>query len=281
MVGAVQLAGEDADLVFITSDAQLLRFRAAAVRPQGRAAGGMAGIRLSARAAVVWFGAVPDGRRAGGAMAGRSGGGDRGREQRRAARHRRRHRQGDPVPGVPGQGTGHRRGPLPPFPQGRGHAWCWPGPGRARPAAPPRRACRCTCRPRTAAGTAPGSGPASRLAALGGGWPALAAVAPAGYGRAQAGCAGPPGRRPRRTARSAGHGGPRRAGRRTATSGRAARPVRRDRTRRPEAPGRSSAARSVSWGVNVATNAAASSSAAAHRAARTGSPSARASRQAA
>jgi DNA gyrase subunit A len=30
------------------------------VRPQGRAAGGMAGIRLGARAAVVWFGAVPD-----------------------------------------------------------------------------------------------------------------------------------------------------------------------------------------------------------------------------
>ena len=39
VVGAVQLAGEDADLVFITSDAQLLRFRAAAVRPQGRAGG--------------------------------------------------------------------------------------------------------------------------------------------------------------------------------------------------------------------------------------------------
>ena len=58
VVGAVQLAGEDADLVFITSDAQLLRFRAAAVRPQGRAAGGMAGIRLSAGAAVTWFGAV-------------------------------------------------------------------------------------------------------------------------------------------------------------------------------------------------------------------------------
>ena len=50
VVGAAQLASEDADLVFITSDAQLLRFRAGAVRPQGRAAGGMAGIRLSARA---------------------------------------------------------------------------------------------------------------------------------------------------------------------------------------------------------------------------------------
>ena len=61
VVGAVQLDGEDADLVFITSDAQLLRFRASAVRPQGRSAGGMAGIRLSAGAAVVWFGALPDG----------------------------------------------------------------------------------------------------------------------------------------------------------------------------------------------------------------------------
>ena len=60
VVGAVQLASEDADLVFITSDAQLLRFAAGAVRPQGRAAGGMAGIRLAAGASVAWFGAVPD-----------------------------------------------------------------------------------------------------------------------------------------------------------------------------------------------------------------------------
>ncbi|HEY2130818.1 MAG TPA: DNA topoisomerase IV subunit A [Streptosporangiaceae bacterium] len=60
VVRAVQLATEDADLVFITSDAQLLRFRAAAVRPQGRAAGGMAGIKLSPGARVIWFGAVSD-----------------------------------------------------------------------------------------------------------------------------------------------------------------------------------------------------------------------------
>ena len=58
VVGAVQLVGEDQDLVFITSDGQLLRFAASAVRPQGRAAGGMAGIRLSPRASVIWFGAV-------------------------------------------------------------------------------------------------------------------------------------------------------------------------------------------------------------------------------
>ena len=61
VVGAAQLTGDDAELVFITTDAQLLRFPAAAVRPQGRPAGGMAGIRLDAGASVVWFGALgPD-----------------------------------------------------------------------------------------------------------------------------------------------------------------------------------------------------------------------------
>ncbi len=58
VVGAVELAGEDRDLVFVTSDAQLLHFDTAAVRPQGRAAGGMAGVRLAAGARAVWFGAV-------------------------------------------------------------------------------------------------------------------------------------------------------------------------------------------------------------------------------
>ena len=58
VVGAVQLADEDYELTFITSDAQLLRFPASSVRPQGRAAGGMAGIRLAPRAQVTWFGAV-------------------------------------------------------------------------------------------------------------------------------------------------------------------------------------------------------------------------------
>jgi len=61
VVGAVQLADEEQDLVFVTSDAQLLRFGAAAVRPQGRSAAGMAGIRLAPRASVVWFGAVDPG----------------------------------------------------------------------------------------------------------------------------------------------------------------------------------------------------------------------------
>jgi DNA gyrase subunit A len=58
VVSAVQLADEAQDLVFVTSDAQLLRFAVAAVRPQGRSAAGMAGIRLASRASVVWFGAV-------------------------------------------------------------------------------------------------------------------------------------------------------------------------------------------------------------------------------
>ena len=58
VVGAVQLASETQDLAFVTSDAQLLRFGATSVRPQGRSAAGMAGIRLAARASVIWFGAV-------------------------------------------------------------------------------------------------------------------------------------------------------------------------------------------------------------------------------
>ena len=58
VVGAVHLAGDDAELVFIASDAQLLRFPASAVRPQGRQAGGMAGIRLSDGATAIWFGAL-------------------------------------------------------------------------------------------------------------------------------------------------------------------------------------------------------------------------------
>jgi len=49
---------DDAWLVFITSDAQLLRFEAGVVRPQGRPAGGMAGIKLAAHQRVVFFGVV-------------------------------------------------------------------------------------------------------------------------------------------------------------------------------------------------------------------------------
>jgi len=58
VVGAVELPHEECDLVFVTSDAQLLRFGAEKVRPQGRAAGGMAGINLGRAARVIFFGAV-------------------------------------------------------------------------------------------------------------------------------------------------------------------------------------------------------------------------------
>jgi DNA gyrase subunit A len=58
VVGAVELGTQAADLVFISSDAQLLRFSADLVRPQGRAAGGMAGINLSPGARVLYFGAA-------------------------------------------------------------------------------------------------------------------------------------------------------------------------------------------------------------------------------
>jgi len=58
VVGAAP-AADGVELVFVTSDAQLLRFGADTVRPQGRAAGGMAGIRLSDGARVISFTAVP------------------------------------------------------------------------------------------------------------------------------------------------------------------------------------------------------------------------------
>ncbi|MGO4361947.1 DNA topoisomerase (ATP-hydrolyzing) subunit A [Terrabacter sp. 2TAF16] len=56
VVGAAVADREDLDLVFVTTDAQLLRFAAKSVRPQGRSAGGMAGIKLAAGARVAFFG---------------------------------------------------------------------------------------------------------------------------------------------------------------------------------------------------------------------------------
>ena len=58
----VVFAGTAADsdiLVLVTSDAQLLRFEASRVRPQGRGAGGMAGISLHEGARVIAGSAVP------------------------------------------------------------------------------------------------------------------------------------------------------------------------------------------------------------------------------
>ncbi|MEU6342043.1 DNA topoisomerase IV subunit A [Streptomyces sp. NPDC046977] len=58
IVGAVELRTGEEDLVFITDDAQLLRYPAGQVRPQGRPAGGMAGIKLTEGAKVISFTAV-------------------------------------------------------------------------------------------------------------------------------------------------------------------------------------------------------------------------------
>ncbi|MGB8381758.1 MAG: DNA topoisomerase IV subunit A [Dermatophilaceae bacterium] len=58
VVGAAAAPDDGLDLVLITSDAQLLRFPAGSVRPQGRAAGGMAGIRIAPAERVVFFGVV-------------------------------------------------------------------------------------------------------------------------------------------------------------------------------------------------------------------------------
>ena len=61
VVGAVELADETDEVVFVTTDAQLLHFPASGVRPQGRSAGGMAGVRLAPGAATIFFGVVPAG----------------------------------------------------------------------------------------------------------------------------------------------------------------------------------------------------------------------------
>jgi DNA gyrase subunit A len=57
VVGAVELVTGEEELCFISSDAQLLHFPASGVRPQGRAGGGMAGIKLGAGQHVAFFGA--------------------------------------------------------------------------------------------------------------------------------------------------------------------------------------------------------------------------------
>ena len=159
VVGAVQLSAETDELIFISSDAQLLHFTASTVRPQGRAAGGMAGIRLAAGVSVVWFGAA-DAAAAAGEPRGAArvllarGRGHRGGPLGRAARRGGRQRQGHPAARVPGQGPGHRRRPLPAVPQGRGRAGH--GLGRACPGGRRER----LRRPRGAAGS---GGQAGRL----------------------------------------------------------------------------------------------------------------------
>ncbi|MER7989334.1 DNA topoisomerase IV subunit A [Streptomyces noursei] len=58
IVGAAELRTGEEDLVFITDEAQLLRYPASQVRPQGRPAGGMTGIKLGQGAKVIAFAAV-------------------------------------------------------------------------------------------------------------------------------------------------------------------------------------------------------------------------------
>ena len=56
------VAEDDDRLVFISSDSSLLTFEAKNVRPQGRTAGGMAGIKLTEGARVAAFNVVPAGK---------------------------------------------------------------------------------------------------------------------------------------------------------------------------------------------------------------------------
>jgi DNA gyrase subunit A len=60
-VVGVRQSRETDELLFVTSEAQLLHFPASNVRPQGRSAGGMAGINLGSKATVIFFGAVDPG----------------------------------------------------------------------------------------------------------------------------------------------------------------------------------------------------------------------------
>ena len=147
VVGAVELRTGEEDLVFITDDAQLLRYPARQVRPQGRPAGGMAGIKLadgvegalasprSTRRPTRWCSRSPARR---GTLDG-SG-------QSSCEAH--------PVRPVSAQGPGHRRRALPAVPAGRGQRWCSPGRVRHRPARRRRPARRSSCRSSTRAATA-------------------------------------------------------------------------------------------------------------------------------
>lgn len=55
-------ARDEDRLVFVSTDSSLLTFEAKNVRPQGRTAGGMAGIRLAEGCSVAAFAVVPDGK---------------------------------------------------------------------------------------------------------------------------------------------------------------------------------------------------------------------------
>lgn len=111
IVGAAELRTGEEDLVFITNEAQLLRYPASQVRPQGLPAGGMTGIKLGEGAKVISFAAVDP---ATDAMVFTVAG---------LARHTGRFGgdgQAHAVRPVPAQGPGDRRCALPAIPQGRG-----------------------------------------------------------------------------------------------------------------------------------------------------------------
>ena len=61
VLAAAEARDED-HLVFVSTDSSLLTFEAKNVRPQGRTAGGMAGIRLAEGCSVAAFAVVPDGK---------------------------------------------------------------------------------------------------------------------------------------------------------------------------------------------------------------------------
>lgn len=61
VLAAAEARNEDR-LVFVSTDSSLLTFEAKNVRPQGRTAGGMAGIRLAEGCSVAAFAVVPDGK---------------------------------------------------------------------------------------------------------------------------------------------------------------------------------------------------------------------------
>ena len=61
VIGATWLSDGSEELAFVSSDASLLHFPAAQVRPQGLKGGGMAGIKLAADAEAVFFGAIGTG----------------------------------------------------------------------------------------------------------------------------------------------------------------------------------------------------------------------------
>lgn len=61
VLAAAEARDEDR-LVFVSTDSSLLTFEAKNVRPQGRTAGGMAGIRLAEGCSAVAFAVVPDGK---------------------------------------------------------------------------------------------------------------------------------------------------------------------------------------------------------------------------